>query len=151
MKKTLGFLCALFSMQALALDFTFGEYSIWCDNLRYASQGAATDLVVFQPEGSDIEKVTSAYGTHSTRSDGHWKVELDLKVTILEKNAGTPLLYIELTEKTKSGGNGRGEGVIKSGWILYDQQWSGMGFFRTACGGLIRVECTRGKKSAPRP
>jgi hypothetical protein len=150
MKKTLCFLSAFFGMQAMAVDFTFGEYSIWCDNMRYASQGAKTDLVIFQPEGSDFEKVTSAYGTHSTRSDGYWRIEFDLKVTSPEKNVGTPLLYMELTEKTKSGGNGSGDGVIETGWILWDQEWSGTGFLRTAGKGLIRVDCTRGKKSAPR-
>lgn len=153
MKKTLCFLSLLLAIPASAVDFTFGTYSIWCDNMRYAAPGASTNQLIFQPEGSDIEKVTSAFGSHSTGSEGHWKVEFDIKATILEKNVGYPLLYIELTEKTKKGGNGgaSGQAVIKTGWIMYDQQWSGMGYVRTAAGGLVRMECTRGPKFESRP
>jgi hypothetical protein len=150
MKKALLSLFLLAAMPGLAVDYTFGEYSIWCDNMGYTPPGTSTDLIVFQPEGSDIDKVTSAYGTHSTSTEGHWKVEFDLKVTSLEKDRPTPLLYMELTATSKKGGNGNGDGVIKTAWVMFDQAWTGKGYLRTAGGTLIRLECTRGKKSSPR-
>ncbi len=139
----------LAAMPTFALE-EFGEYSIVCDNMKYVAPGTQTDWLTFQPEGNDIERVKTAYGRHSTRNDGNWKVEFDLKVTSLEKDQGTPLLQMELTTTGKAGDNGRGIEVVKSGWLMFDQLWVGVGFLRTEGGTLIRLECTRGKKSSPR-
>ncbi len=150
MKKILYSLLVLVTLPVLAVDEEFGEYSIWCNNMRYTQPGTKTDLVIFQPEGSDIEKITSAYGRHSTSKDGNWNVEFDLKITSLEKERENTVLSMELTATDRKGSNGKEDGVIKTGWVLWDQKWVGVGFLRTAGGTLHRLECSRGKKSEPR-
>lgn len=141
---------ALAAVPAFAADRKFGEYSIWCDNMRYNGT-RPTDLFIFQPEAEeDLDKVKTAFGTHTSGNrDGQWKLEFDLKVTNLEKAEKLPLLYLELTTTKKTNPNGNPDGAIKSGWVFFDQKWDGNGYFRTFGGSLFRVECTTGKKFEP--